>query len=96
MKTVVRFELGPETKRERVEELLALAIVVAECLHGKARVRLGTGYLFSDDGRQLVLDATSEVGEYVAELFTGLLIREIGEEAFSVQRAEKVVEAASG
>jgi hypothetical protein len=94
MRVVVRFEFLPGNDRDTVEAQLALAITVAECRYGQGRVRLGTGYLFSKDGRRLALEAGGEVGEYVIEVFTGLLIREIGEDGFSVERVENVADAA--
>ena len=89
MKSICRFRFRPEIDREIIEAQLALAIVVAECMHGPARVRLGTGYLLSDDARRLVMDVSHEVGEYVAQLLIGLLIREIGEDEFSVERLQR-------
>ena len=86
MKNVVRYEFSRDTDRDRVEAQLALAITVAECMFGQARVRLSAAYLMSRDGRQLAIDVSNEVGEHIAQLFTGLLIRGIGEDEFSVER----------
>ncbi len=88
MKSVCKFTFASEAKKEAVEGQLALAIVVAECMYGQARVRLSAAYLMSEDGRRLALDVSSEVGEYITQLFTGLLIREVGEESFSVERIQ--------
>lgn len=96
MKKVCRFRFAEGVGRQAVEEHLALAIAAAESLYGKARVRLGTGYLVSKDGRQLALDTSNEIGEQVARLFTGFMIREIGEEAFSTERVERNLDVADG
>ena len=95
MKSVCRFTFAIEVDREAVEAQLALTIVVAECMFGQARVRLGAAYLMSEDGRRLALDVSSEVGEYITQLFTGLLIREMGEESFSVERIQSAPDAAA-
>ena len=96
MKSVCRFTFSVAIARETVEAQLALAIIVAECMYGQARVRLGAAYLMSGDGRKLVIDVSTELGEHVAQLFTGLLIREMGEEAFSVERTERNLETTEG
>lgn len=83
---ICRFTFGRGTDREPIEGQLARAIEVAEILHGSARVRLDAGYVMSEDGRQLVLDATTTVGECIAQIFTGLLSRRLGEKGFSVER----------
>ena len=88
MKTVCRFTFDGSTDQEAIEGQLALAIIVAECMFGQARVRLDAAYLMSEDGRQLVLDVSNDVGEQIAQLFTGLLIRELGEDQFKVERVE--------
>lgn len=86
MKDVCRFTFDGSQSSEAVEGQLALAIAVAECMFGQARVRLDAAYLMDSDGRQLVLDVSTEVGRWVAQAYTGLLIRELGEERFSVER----------
>lgn len=91
MNQICRFQFCQHVGRDVVEAQLAQSVTVAECLFGRARVRLNVGYLFSHDGQSLVLDTSFEIGEYVAELFTGLIIRRVGEDAFSVEREHKVV-----
>ena len=89
MRKVCRFQFEEGGSRQAIEAELTLAITVAECLFGRAQVRLGTGYLFSEDGRELVLDISGETGEYVARIFTGLLIRNVGERCFRVEAAAR-------
>ena len=86
MRSVCRFEFSTEIARETVEAHLAFAIVATECMFGQARVRLSAAYLLSGDGRKLVIDVSTKLGEHIAQLFTGLLIREAGEDGFSVER----------
>ena len=94
MREVIRFEFPEEIDREATEGRLSLAIVATECMFGRARVRLNAAYLMSDDGRKVAVDVSTDVGENIAQLFTGLLIRDMGEEAFSVERAERFLETA--
>jgi hypothetical protein len=93
-KRICKFTFGRESDRRWIEGQLASAIEIAEILHGSARVRLDAGYVMSKDGSQLVLDATTAVGESIAQVLTGLLIRELGEDQFSVERIQREPDAA--
>ena len=81
---VCRFKLNKHLSRENIEAKVAFAIISAECTFGQAKVRLNAAYLAADS--KAVIDVSSDVGEYIAQIFTGLLIREIGEESFTVNR----------
>ena len=89
MKTVCRFKFPSGTTREFIEASIASAIFNAECVFGKARVRVsGVAYYVSEDSPQCVIDVSSEVGEHVAQVFTGIMINTLGEEKFRVKRIE--------
>ena len=81
---VCRFKLNEKLSRERMDELVAFAVISAECTFGQAKVRLNASYLTTDS--KAVIDVSSSVGEHIAEIFTGLLIRDYGEESFTVER----------
>lgn len=89
MKKVCRFQFANGINAAAVEHEIALAIRVAECMYGRARVRLEAGYLPSKDGRVLVVDCSSEVGRYLARLITGFLIRSLGERSFDVEQLDR-------
>ena len=78
------FPEGPD--REQLEASIARAIADAEHLFGKARVRICAAYYFSEAGRQVLIDVSTDVGECVAQIFTGLVTNQIGESAFAVVR----------
>lgn len=86
MRRVCRFEFGREVPMEEVEETLLLAVLAAEGVHGQAQVRLDAGYHLAADAHACVVDTSTPVGETVAQVFTGYLIREFGEDAFHVER----------
>jgi len=96
MPVVCRFEFPGGLDRETIEAQLALAIVAAECTFGQARVRIGAAYCISPsngaaDGQkaiQVAIDVSTEVGEHIAQVFTGLMIRQLGEDKFTVERVE--------
>lgn len=87
MGSICRFEFDETVSKKDIEEKIALAIITAECTFGKPKVRLHAAYLAVNN--KAVIDVSSKVGEHIAELFTGLMARQVGEENFSVQRMRK-------
>ena len=86
MPVVCRFTFPEETDREVMEAHLAMAIIATECTFGKPKVRLSAAYCLAKEVPQIVIDVSTEVGEHIAQIFAGLMMHEIGEEAFSVDR----------
>ena len=83
MGEICRFKFRNGIRKEVIEKQIALAIVTTECAFGQARVRLHASYAASD-GRA-VIDIGSDIGEHIARVFTGLMIRELGERSFTVE-----------
>lgn len=71
-----------------VLDTLTLSIIGTENLHGRSRVRLDGWWRLDRQRRLCLIDASTDVGEDLAKLFTGYLSREFGERAFSVQRPQ--------
>ena len=89
MKTVCKFKLPNGTSREFIEASIAQALFNAECVFGKPRLRVsGVAYYVPDDSPQCVIDISNEVGEHVAQVFTGIMINALGEEKFQVRRIQ--------
>ena len=89
MKAICKFRFPDGTTREFIEASLASAIFNAECVFGKPRVRVsGVAYYVPEDSPQCVIDVSSEVGEHVAQVFTGIMINVLGEDKFQVKRIE--------
>ncbi len=89
MKAVCRFKFPRGTKREFIEASIASAIFNAECEFGKPRVRVsGVAYYVAEDSPGCVIDVSTEVGEHVAQVFTGIMMNTLGEEKFEVRRIE--------
>jgi hypothetical protein len=72
-----------------VEEALLLSTAAAEGLHGRSRVQLDASFRCDPKARTAEVDASSEVGNSIARIFTALLTTTIGEPAFRVERAVK-------
>ena len=87
MAEICRFKFKEGVSKELIEEQMALAIVTAECTFGQARVRLHGSYAASDG--KAAIDVSNKVGEHIAQVFTGLMIRTVGEENFTVERIRK-------
>ncbi len=87
MTDVCRFKFHEKIGKRNIEKQIARAIETAEYAFGQAKVRLHAAYLATND--KAVIDASSEVGEYIAQIFIGLMTRKIGEDKFSVERIRR-------
>jgi hypothetical protein len=81
-----RFQFEPRVSLAEAEMSLHLAMFAVEGLIGRARVRLGARYYISEPDRTIVVNACKPAGKMIARVFTGLLLREFGEDAFSIER----------
>jgi len=79
-----KYSFKPRVPLQEAIESLYLAIFAAEGVHGRAQVRLDAAYSFDEKGRSLAVDAGTAVGRTVSQVFTSLLTRQFGEEAFTV------------
>jgi hypothetical protein len=86
---IYRFRFAREVPMDRARDLVAHAILLAQQVHGAARVRLDCGYYADDRMRALVVDARTKAGQTVAVYFTQLLLNEFGLSAFDVERVPK-------
>lgn len=87
MPDVCKFKFDEAIDSEFIESQVALAIITAECTFGQAKVRINTAYLASKN--KVVIDVANEVGEHIAQVFTGLMTRKFGEDKFTVERIRK-------
>ena len=87
-RNVYRYIFEPAVSLAEVHDSLAMSIFAAEGIHGQAQVRLDAGYAMDEDARACVVDAATPVGLTFAQIFTGLLVRQFGEDAFEVERVE--------
>jgi hypothetical protein len=94
MPVVCRFKFPEELGREAIEAQLALAIIAAECTFGQPRVRISAAYCISPSNgaadsqkaTQVAIDVSTKVGEHIAQVFTGLMTRQLGDDKFTVER----------
>src|SRR5262245_3161562 len=83
-----RYAFAPGAPLEEVEATLALALLAVQALHGEAQARLDAAHYLDAGGRACVIDAGTAVGRDLNRLFTGLMRREFGEDAFAVERVD--------
>ena len=87
MTDVCKFKFNESIGKKVIEKQIARAIETAEYTFGQAKVRLHAGYLATND--KAVIDASSDVGEYIAQIFIGLMTRKLGEDKFTVERIRR-------
>ncbi len=83
-----RYEFDDSISFFDVLALLDEAITNAESIHGTERVRLDARFAEDTARGVLVIDATTEVGQTLNQLFVGLARRTFGEAAFAIERCK--------
>ena len=80
-----RFEFEPTVSFIDAEMSLHLAMHAVAGLYGEARVRLEASYQPDEAQSAITVDGGTEVGAALVKVFTQLLTREFGEDAFRVR-----------
>ena len=88
-----RFEFDATVAMSDVEEMLLMAVIAAEGIHGRARVLLDGDFSTDPANRTCLIGARSQVGQDICRIFIEFLNLEISEDAFDVSRID--VEAAA-
>lgn len=81
-----RFEFHDRATRAEAELTLHLATYAVEGLFGAARVRLDASPRIDVPRQAITIDGATNVGAALASVFTSLLLREFGPDAFRVRR----------
>jgi hypothetical protein len=85
---IYRYSFASSIQFEDIEASLVLAVFGVESLHGESQVRLDAGHALDADKRQIVIDATTQVGRDLNRMFIGFVNREFGENVFEVERVD--------
>jgi len=83
------YRFTEKVQMQEAEDSLMLAVLAAEGIYGRSRVRLETSFAFDPAKRSCVIDATTEVGQHVSRIFTTFITKQFGEEAFRIERLPK-------
>lgn len=82
---IYRYQFHGQLPMQEIEATLVLSIFAVEALFGEARTRLEVRHFLDIAGRACVIDASSVVGRMLNQLFTGLLLHELGRDGFAVE-----------
>ncbi len=94
-RNIYRYTFDDKTSLTEVRDSLFLAVFSAEGVHGRAQVRLDAAFRLDEKKRACVIDAATPIGRTIAQVFTGLLTRQFGEDAFTVERVIEPPEGAA-
>jgi hypothetical protein len=89
MEAIYRFMFDDSVPVKEIQETLFWAILNAESIFGKAKVRLDSWYEFDSEKKTCDIDKTTEVGQHIAQIFTSCISRSFGDKAFTVERLRK-------
>ncbi|MBC8356406.1 MAG: hypothetical protein H8E66_30880 [Planctomycetes bacterium] len=81
-----RYQFDETVSTEDVESALLLAVWGCEALHGETQTRLDAAHYFDPATLACVVDARTPVGRDLNRLFVGFISREIGMDAFTIER----------
>ena len=87
---VFRFEFDRTVSLIEAEMTLHLAMIALEGLVGPARVLLDAAYHVDEARHVLIVDGTTPIGAALVRIFTGLIVREFGEDGFEVSRTRAI------
>jgi len=87
--SAITFVFDPDVSLTEAEMSLHLAMFAVEGLIGRVRVRLDATYHVDKLGHAIVVETSNTAGRLIVRVFTALLLREIGEYAFSVQQVDE-------
>ena len=91
-KTIYHYQIKDGVLMSAVKDSLLLSIMATESLFGRPRINLEARFRLERVSRVCIIDIGTQVGETIARVFTGLLIREFGEQAFKVEKVETSLE----
>ena len=80
-----RFRFRDDVDLRQAEATLLLSLVAAGGIYGETRVRMDAAYAVDSALHVIAVDASTDVGQDVAGIFTAFITREFGPTAFSVR-----------
>lgn len=81
-----QFKFDNKVPFEEIDSTLMIATLAAECLHGRTRIQLDAHFKASRKDNICWIDGDTVVGQTIARIFAGLMVRLFGEKAFKVKR----------
>lgn len=84
-----KFVFAADISPRFVEDGITCAIFLAEHAFGKARVRIDAAYNVAADPPRCLIDASTEVGRYIAEQLADTFIKLKGERSFEIFKMDE-------
>jgi hypothetical protein len=84
-----KFVFSGEVSKRFVEDSIACSVLLAEYAFGKAKVRLDAAYTVADEPPRCLIDASTEVGRYLAENLADTMMKLRGERSFEVFKVDE-------
>lgn len=88
LKTHYKYQFREGPPIDEIGDLLFLAALAVESLHGRSSLRLDGTFQLQKPERACQVNASTQVGRDLARIFTGFLCHHFGEKAFQVQLNE--------
>lgn len=85
-----RYRFRDQASLHEAEETLLLALLAAEGLFGRCRLRMDVAWAMDESINTLVIDAGTLVGMTTNLIFTAFITTEFGADAFDVRRVETI------
>ncbi|MCP4662412.1 MAG: hypothetical protein GY856_44000 [bacterium] len=79
-----RYQFPEGADMADVENTLLMAVIAAEGIHGRARVRIDADFDVDHDQRTCRVSSCCVAGESIARVFTEFLLLERGDDGFEV------------
>lgn len=84
--TAYRFHIDDAIGLDKAESTLPLAILAAEGPFGESKVRMDVSCHVDAPRRVILIDGKTDTGRDLVRVFTSLITRDFGANAFSVRR----------
>ena len=94
---VYNYRFQRDVPFEEIDDTLMLATLAVECMYGRTQIHLDARFQAHRKDNSCWIEADTEVGRNIANIFTGMMVRLFGEKSFKVERritATNEVEAA--
>ncbi len=79
-----RYQFDEKVPAQDIEETLMLALLAVASMHGRTRVRMDGRFQLDKKKRLCVIDAGTRIGADLAQIFTGYVTREFGDDAVDI------------
>jgi len=84
-----KFVFADDVSKKSVQDALDCAVFLSEFAFGKARARLDAAYRLADGPPRCLIDASTEVGRYIAEEVANTFTKLRGDRSFEIYQVDQ-------